>query len=358
MKKQIVFVLLMIFSIVSINAQTLYGGVEVGAKGVKATVLKVTQMAEGSRFDIVAARTINTTISQGISTNGLITDFAADESADAVKELYEWEKTFNVTPNHIYVVGSSGVAMATNHDILAVKVLKKVGVQMEFITADQEGKLVAKGAIPYKKHTTSLVLDIGGGNTKGGIFEETDDKPRFAPINMPLGSVTMTDLINKKNPTDFNDYVAKSLQVKQENLDPAIKTMFDRKPGAKYRQNLYFIGGAVWAFAILSNPTNTDPYFAFTYNDVLAYQHNIINNFDKLMNPDLSYITDPAVKAQAEKDIARVRDTYSRESLLAGSMILIGCNEAIGTSKQYYFVRQGHIGWLIAYIVDHSKTSN
>lgn len=180
MKKQIVFALLMIFSIVSINAQTLYGGVEVGAKGVKATVLKVTQMAEGSRFDIVAARTINTTISQGISTNGLITDFAADESADAVKELYEWEKTFNVTPNHIYVVGSSGVAMATNHDILAVKVLKKVGVQMEFITADQEGKLVAKGAIPYKKHTTSLVLDIGGGNTKGGIFEETDDKPRFS----------------------------------------------------------------------------------------------------------------------------------------------------------------------------------
>jgi hypothetical protein len=93
----------------------------------------------------------------------------------------------------------------------------------------------------------------------------------------------------------------------------------------------------------------------FTYSDVVTYQHNIINNFEQLLNPDLSYINDPKAKEQAEKDLARVRDTYSQESLLAGSMILLTSIEEIGTNKSYSFVRQGHIGWLIAYIVDNSK---
>lgn len=193
-------------------------------------------------------------------------------------------------------------------------------------------------------------IEVGAKGVKA-----TDDKPRFAPINMPLGSVTLTDLIKKKNPIDFNDYVAKSLEVKTETLKPAVRTMFDRKPGAKYRENLYFIGGAVWAFAVLTKPTNTELFMSFSYSDVVTYQHNIINNFDQLLNPDLSYISDSKVKEQAEKDLSRVRDTYSQESLLAGSMIMLASIEEIGTSKNYVFVRQGHIGWLIAYIVDNSK---
>ena len=38
--------------------------------------------------------------------------------------------------------------------------------------------------------------------------------------------------------------------------------------------------------------------------------------------PDLSAIIDPAIKAQAAKELKRVRDTFTTENLIAGVEIL------------------------------------
>ncbi len=349
MKKIYNIVIFLLIS-VSVFAQGKFGGIEIGGKGIKVSVVNIKNIETGE-FEIIKFWTRNTAITRGVSVDGKLKSEDITETANSVKEILEQLKSeYKLPDNKIFIIASSGVAMATNKQDLGDKIYSLLGRNLDFVTSEQEGKIVTKGSVPPAKYTNSLIFDVGGGNSKGG-FVSIDDANHyvFTPLAFNLGSVTLTEKIKKNSKgNEFNDFVASAV-VYNDTLKSIVKFMYDNKPAARRKLNVYMVGGAVWSFISLTRPGLTNSYESFTYQDVKNYQYDLINNFDKFES-----------QVDSQKDVAKVLDTYSREALLAGSYIMLNSLSDLTNpdQKKIYFVRQGHVAWLIAYIVDSVRKQN
>ena len=183
----------------------LYGGLELGAKGIKSTVVDVTQGPNGLRVKILLAGTKNTTLVEGIATSGKFDALALKETAAAVRSTAEEMATKHKVPkDHIYVVASSGIFTPIAKDTKAVaanraELIKAIGTvagrPMDYITVGQEAQLSIVGLVPTQFLATSVLLDIGSGNTKGGYQVKAGE---YALFDVPLGDATSTPLWQKK----------------------------------------------------------------------------------------------------------------------------------------------------------------
>ncbi len=332
------------------NAQSnkdLYAGIEIGSKGVKVSVLDVDNIKRG-HYEIKKFWTENVGIAKGISINGNLGEEEILKTIQVVKEnLKTIENEFNVPSENVFLIGSSGVAMANNHKDLIGRMKAETGKDLDFIDASQEGKMLMKGLIPPHKYKNSLVLDIGGGNTKGGFVDVSEvEEFVFFPVSLNYGSITLTEIVNKKTKSEeINDYNAKSFEYMPE-LRAQTKAMFNSKPKAMNKSSVYFSGGAVWAFFTLSMNKTDENFCEFTMDDVISYDVVIKNNYTRYKQ-----------MATTDKEIDRVLKTYSQKHLISGNNILITLLENIPDikNKKLYFSKEGQIAWLVSYIADRSK---
>ncbi len=337
--------LLLIISISSFAEK--FGGIEVGGKGLKISVIDIKNLETGE-FTIIKSWSRNTAITRGISIDGRLRPDDITESANAVKEILDQLKSeYSLADDHIFTIASSGVGMATNRQDFVNKVKELTGREITFVTSEQEGKLVTKGAVPPSKYMNSVTCDIGGGNTKGG-YVSLDDANHyvFTPMAFELGSVTLTEKLKKnaKSP-DFKDFAASAIEY-NDTLRSIIKYVNDNKPAIRRKANVYMIGGTVWSFMTLTRPGSTNAFENFTLQDIKNYQYDIVNNWEKF-----------EALIDNNKDVAKVFDTYSREALLAGSYIMIDYINDMQNpdQKKLVFVRNGYIAWIVAYVVDKQR---
>ena len=331
----------------SIN-ENLYGGIEIGSKGVKMSVLDVDNIKKGD-YEVKSFWTENVGIARGIAIDGQLAQEDIKRAAEVVlANLLRIKNEFKVPENNIFIVGSSGVAMASNTKDLIDSIRNLTGKDLDFIDAQTEGKMLLKGCIPPMNYITSTVLDIGGGNTKGGYVDTYNNNNFvFFPLSFDYGTITLTETINKKTKLDTTaDFIEKLFGMLPK-LREKIKLMYNSKPLALDKENLYLSGGAVWAFYTLYNGTEAKSNFnAFTLDDVINYDAMIKNNYNKF--EDL---------AKTNKEVERVLKTYSQKHLIAASTLLLVCLEDIPSinDKKLYFAKQGQIAWLVSYIADRSK---
>ncbi len=327
--------------------KNLYAGIEIGSKGIKVSVLDVDNIKRGN-YEVKKFWTENVGIAKGISIDGNLGEEEILKTLQVIKEnLKTIDTEFKVPQDHIYLIGSSGVAMAKNHRDLIGRVKKETGKDLDFIDASQEGKMLMKGLIPPNKYKNSLVLDIGGGNTKGGYVDVSENEEFvFFPVSLNYGSITLTEIVNKKTKSDdIKDYSSKAFEYMPE-LRTQTKAMFNSKPKAMNKSSVYFSGGAVWAFYTLQMAKSEDNFCEFTIEDVLNYDAVVKNNYARYKS-----------LATTDKEIARVLSTYSQKHLISGNNILITLLENIPdiNNKKLYFSREGQIAWLVSYIADNSK---
>ena len=352
MKKQInILTALMVLLISSFtHAQDLYGGIEIGSKGVKITVLDIKNAKKGE-YEIKDFWTENTAIAKGISTDGILFREDIDKTTEVVLRNYTKLLTeYKVSDSKIYIIASSGVGMAKNVSEFTDNIKKYTKKEVRVITMDLEAKLMVRGGIPANRYLNSFIIDIGGGNTKGGfvgIYNE--DNFVFTPLGFDYGTVTLTEKIKKKaGSEDLSAYLNASTYVKDSIID-LVKNAYASKPLARIKKNVYFSGGAIWAFATLTKINGSDPNFPeFKVQDVKNYQLDLLSNFSKFEK-----------LAQTDKDAERVLKTYSQKYLLSANTILISLLDNLEEpeDKKYYFVKQGQIAWLLAYVVESVKGS-
>lgn len=350
-KKIIAFLLIFFFQITF--AKNLYGGIEIGSKGVKITVIDV-QNAKKADFEIVKFWTENVGIAKGISINGALAAEDIDKAIQAI--ILNYNKLINeyqIKKEQIFIVASSGVGMANNTNILANKVKDVTGKDLEVISAKLEAKLMFQGCIPPNKFSDGLLLDIGGGNTKGGYIDiYNSDKQIFFPLNFNFGTITYTEKINKTS--------SKSLEIPQfietvfNNttwLNNEMKQMYAQRELSLKKNNIYLSGGSVWAFYTLYNAFNPfekaddENFLPFTLENVVFYNDVIQNNYTKFV--DL---------AKNDPEVDRVLKTYSQKHLIATNTLLISILEnANAKNKKLFFAKQGQIAWLLAYVSTTAK---
>lgn len=328
------------------SQENIFAGIEIGSKGIKMSVIDVLNIKKGN-INVKSYWTENVAIAKGISTEGNMTEENMNKAIEIISDNYRKIMIEMKVPEaNIFIVGSSGVAMANNTQILIDKVKAATGKDLEFIDAQMEGKMLLKGCVPPVDYKNSMILDIGGGNTKGGYIDVLNNNAFiFFPLSLNYGSVTLTEsIIKKTNSTDIGEYNSRSfsfLPILREQVD----AMYKSKPQALRKEKVYLSGGAVWAFYTLYKGVTKEAFSQFKLEDVINYDAILKNNFRKF--EDL---------AKTDEDVDKVLKTYSQKYLISGSNILLVCLEAIPdiNSKKLYFAKEGQIAWLISYITDRS----
>ena len=325
----------------------LYAGIEIGSKGVKMSVLDVDNIRKGD-YVVSAFWTENVGIARGIGIDGNLAQEDIDNAVAVVATNYEKLKSeYKLIEEHIYIVGSSGVAMAENKQLLVDAVKKATNKDMEYIDAGNEGKMLLRGCVPPNDYTDAMVLDIGGGNTKGGYVDTRNgDVLVFFPISLDFGSITLTEAVNKKiKNNSLEEYNAKSFGF-MPIVRNQINAMYASRPESLEKNKIFMSGGAVWAFYTLMNGAAKKPFSVFKLEDVIYYDQVLKNNFARY--EDL---------AKNDKEMAKVLKVYSQKHLISGVNILLACLEALPdvNSKKLYFAKEGQIAWLVSYIADRSK---
>lgn len=348
------FFLSIFFHSFGIFAQkSLYAGIEIGSKGIKFSVIDVNNIKKGD-YNIIEYWTENVGIAKGISIDGNLAEEDINKAGSVVVENFaKIKKKYSVADENIFIVASSGVALAHNQKALSDKIKFLTNKELDFISAESEGKMLLKGAIPPIDYQDAIVLDIGGGNTKGGYVSVlNDNKFEFFPLKLDYGTITLTEAINKTivMQNELNNMSAfrnKSFEY-EPILREKIKEMLYTKPVSLQKKKIYLSGGAVWAFVTLyyNNNKSNDHFVSLKMEDIENYDAILKNNFVTYEN-----------LAKSSKDADKVINTYSQKHLISGNNILIASLQSIPDlkSKKIYFAREGQIAWLVSYVVDRSK---
>lgn len=344
--KQIIFNLCVVFCTIISYAQNTFGGIEIGSKGVKISIIEV-ENAKKSIYIIKDFWTENVGIAKGISIDGKLAAADIENAASVVEKNFIKLLTVNKIPREkIFIVASSGVGMASNTDALVARVKSLTNKDMEVIESKLEAKLLFRGCIPPKLFSNALLIDIGGGNTKGGYAELMNDNLIFFPLNLNLGTITLTEKINKRTDgVTLDRFIDENFKFQNE-LVTEVKQTINQRPLSKSKTNVYLSGGAAWAFYILYNGEAAQNFNSVSIEDVRDYDAEIKNNFQKFV-----------VLAQTNPEAERVLKTYSQKHLISANNLLLASMENLEKveNKKFYFVKNGQIAWLMSYIADSAK---
>jgi hypothetical protein len=341
-----------------------HGGIEIGAKGIKATVLDVTSDTDGFELTIKLAETTNTTLVAGLARTGQFDPKTVEETASAVGRYFNKMKAdFQAPPERIYIVGSSGLfspvqdkpdQVKANQQTLSEAIRKATGATMAFIDAKREVELSIVGIVPRKYRDQAVLLDIGSGNTKGGYVSTRN---QITSISIPYGTVSFEELVKKAG----GSFADAAISLRDEKVAPALKKEFSAATDMTTRARVYLSGGIVWATATLTHPEETSKFTPLAVKDIDDLQRRLSSSPGKFPSPDLTAIGDEPKRKRALAEIQNVQKVYSPEQLLAGTHVL----KAVGTEmqlesgkKEIYFARYGYLGWILAYVMEKSSASN
>jgi exopolyphosphatase/pppGpp-phosphohydrolase len=331
----------------------MHGGIEIGSKGVKATVVDV---LDGDDFDlqIKLTDTTNTALVLSLSKDGHFADEPLADTVRAVKKYYDrFRKEFGVAPERIHIVGSSGLftpiedkadLVKENREKLWVAVMKETGVTMTFIDVKREAELSIAGIIPKNHRGRGALVDIGGGNTKGGYMLEGG---KYATFGIPYATLTFSEFAKKKGAS------GKAVcELAAETLRPLLKKEFAGLPELTRRDPVYLSGGIIWAVAIATHPLDARSFVRLTLKDVEDFQAKLLADPSKYPEPDLSGAKDDKARLRAMAEIARAKKVYTPEQMLGGVEVLKSVLQELGPERHTFFARHGHLGWLLAYLTE------
>lgn len=353
----------------------LYGGVEIGASGVKAIAIRVLETDEGySATEIFSPRTANTNIMEDVARSNKMRADRIDETAKMVSTFCDQMLALGVPSDQLYVVGSSGLRGENLRD-LSQKVKEKTNRDMTFLTVDDEVAYAISGTVPkytrvyvgkgkrrrvrrFDNRGRSIFIDVGSGNTKGGYQERISPagppEYRFVSFGVPFGTKTLADKVGKVMPGDLNNFefgtATRSLY--RETFGEPLRLALDAKPGLVNRPRIYLTGGIVWALATLIHPDDRRAYVPLTPADIERFYDDAVQNPNKLYNPDLSRL-DSQTREKAESDINAIQSTFSTKQLIAGAQILKSLSNDLMIAqnrREMRFVRSGYIAWILRYV--------
>lgn len=353
LKLAIIFISVIHLSMFS-QVENYYAGIEISAKSLKITVLELVDIKKGT-YNVIDTWSENVNIGKNISISGILDPKDIASTTLALKENYERVKIEkSVDASRIYVVISSGVSIAKNTEDLVNAIQTSLSITPKTITVDEETKLLLQGSLPPDEMDESILLDIGGGNTRGGFLTKlkVKDSYFYSPITLKYGTVTLTEKIKNsvKNKDDYNEYI-KATSLYNDTINKTFKDILKTNKLFQIKDKLSLSGGAVWALATLTKPkieveVKDKKLVTFTLQDVKNYHLDLITNFSKFEKI-----------AETNEDAKKVLNTYSQLYLISGNSILLAFLNSIDKidDKTMVFQDQGYVAWLKAYILENVK---
>jgi len=324
------------------------GGIEIGAKGVKATAVELGGSPDRPTVKTILNAVSNTTVTTGVVKTG---KYSADAIRDTAQEAGKLAKRLRdelgIPPEKIRVIGSSGLPPASNRDELINAVKIATGLPaMEFLTPCREVELNIAGLVPDAERKNAVLVDVGSGNTKGGFIGPESQGVCFS---VPLGSVTYAERVKKDSPG--KPFPAAASELRPTILEAPLAEQVAANPELATRPTVFLAGGAVYALTTLMHPEAIS-------HDKVTLSASDIADYVKLLSeganvpvPDLTKIKSPETRAAADKEVRNVLDTFTYDNLVAGAEILKALSGALKfQDKTLIFDRNGVTAWIRASI--------
>lgn len=321
--------------------------IEVGSGGVKARVI---DLSYDSQCNMVAKTLFsvdeNTNIVKSIQQGKFSVD-AIKTTASAVGKLNsQMQAKF---PGCLAMaVGSSGVALATNTNELKDAVAGFGLKDMTFISPAQEAEYGFRSSVPNRKRGQTVLIDIGGGNTKIGYSNKSGI---FKAMDISFGSSSLAQRAESTGlPLRFG--VAKAMM---SDVLPKFRDDVKLHPEVLNRESVYWIGGVAWATATYARPDlATKAIVSITRSDLEEFL--IALEKDTWKSKQAPPGMDASTLAAWEKDWASVQKIFPRERLIAGvTLMKVMLSDGV-YRESVTFPRYGQ--WLFGYSVELFKIAS
>jgi tetratricopeptide (TPR) repeat protein len=332
----------------------LYAGVEVGAKGIKLSVIEV-KLSKEREYDysLKADTAINTDAAS-------LSYQSEKETSDAIKLLLDIIKNrYKVPAKKTCIVISSGLKQELDKykkvDYFANIIRPEnmdTSLRITYVTPEQEAELSFMGIVPQKYRYNTDQLDIGSGNTKGGYFNANKI---FVPVTFPLGTKSFQRIVEAKTQGDLNEFLKTAEKILDDSLARLMVYEFANKKEFKSRNIVYLSGGIVWAIASLMHPQSiNNNYVEITSRDIAEFRKLIFSNYDEVTRPDITLISNAEDARASLRNINRVLKTYDQKALLAGAILLDELIQQVNTinpDKKFVYPKYAYVGWISGYII-------
>ncbi len=333
----------------------LYAGIEIGAKGIKLSVIDVKLTNGENDYTLKLDTSINTDAAA-------LSYQSEKETHDAITVLYGIiQQRYDIPAQRIHIVISSGLKQELDKynkveyfaGIIRPKELDPK-IKIGYITVDQEAQLSFKGIVPQMNRLTANQLDVGSGNTKGGYL---DANRNFVPVTFPIGTKSFQRLLESRINGNLSlfDYRKAAEKLIIDSLGRMVVYQFREKSDLKSRDIVYLSGGIVWCIASLIHPEMIrQNHVELTLQDINDFQNMVTTDFENLTKPDLSKMSSEDANASMA-NIKRVLNTYDQKALISGSVWLQELISQLNTTnpnKKFIFPRYAYVGWISGYIID------
>ncbi len=185
----------------------MYGGIEIGSKGIKVVAVPIDENGAPDLtrkvLNLPHVAVNNVTLADRDSHGNFRAD-ALQEAGAAVADFYRHlREEMKIPPDRIWVVASSGLTagdVPKNMDELRKAIVKATGgeKQLEEIDQHKEVELLIRGIVPREHWADAILLDVGSGNAKVGYIEPTVginvEKCRVLPAKIE-GTVSFTKAV-------------------------------------------------------------------------------------------------------------------------------------------------------------------
>lgn len=325
-----------------------YAGIDVGSSGIKLAIFG-TRLENGFYTKLILAKpdAPNVTLIAG-------TPQAFDNGRTVLRAYIDSIRHYNIPTERIYVAFSSGINDGLGktpglrkqlYDLLSAEL--PTGTTCDTtLTAAREAELFTVGAIPRKLWATTSCMDIGSGNIKGGYY---DANRTFHALSFPFGTKSLSALIDKSGLLDIPAYRDEAQRVVRVIVDSSLTAAFsEEQAGLQQRKTVGFGGGITWAMVAYLHPEKAGmTAVPLTVTDVERFKRLALTNYQALIHPDLTDLTDIAIRQKAEKDIGNVQTQFNEKQLTAGAFWLdavVRAYDNTAVPKRFVFIRDSDIG--------------
>ncbi|MBO0950529.1 tetratricopeptide repeat protein [Fibrella forsythiae] len=338
-----------------------YAGIDIGSSGIKLAIFS-TKLEDGFYTKSIRSKpdSPNVTLISGTP--------QSFEAGQAILRAYvDSIRRHNIPGERVYVAFSSGINDGLGkqpglrrklYDLLSAELPKGVFCDT-LLTAAREAELYTVGAIPRKMWTSTSCMDIGSGNTKGGYY---DDNRTFHAVSFPFGTKSLPTLIDKDRSMPIDQYRQEAQRVIKAIADTTLRAVANAElTGLQQRRTVGFGGGIAWAMVTYLHPEKAGlTAIPLTTSDVERFKRLALTNYQALLHPDMTDLTDAAIRQKAEKDIANVQSQFNEKQIIAGALWLeavVRAYDSTATPKRLVFIRDSDIGWVTGkFLEDVNRT--
>lgn len=186
-----------------------FASIDLGTNNCRLMIAKPT--AEG--FYVIDSYSQVTRLGEGLVSNEVLSEKAMERTFKALEKCKRKLSKYQITRSHF--VATEACRRAKNGVDFMADIKKKLGLDFDIVTPEQESALSVAGCLPLVKPKTKtlIVFDIGGGSSEISVsnVKPNGDVDVIGVISLPIGVLTVSEGFTG---TDISDRAKKTIEDK------------------------------------------------------------------------------------------------------------------------------------------------